>query len=211
MSQNVPMAMTAAWDLQVFLEYGQFYLEPARAEDDPYWDPEASTEANLLPDMDAGDSMDDTEDILLRALGWDGSEYAAPDVAPGIAQGRYTTIVVTPHRDNNDMDLRVELHDGPPPDDLADWQEVFEAAGVAAGPGGMWYHTPTMDSTPLPIPAGTYKIRISGRDFFRPEWSEENDTLHYDDKYRFQLWPDAASSEPVRLKRWDHPESCGHV
>lgn len=188
------MTMTQAWDLQVYLEYGQFELEPTRADDEEYWDPE-----------------DDTQQILLRALGWNGSEYPAPGVAPDIAQGRYTTIVVTPHRGNFDMDLRVEMHDGPPADDSADWQEVFEAGGVTAGPTGIWYHTPTMDSTLLPVPAGTYRIRISGRDFLRPEWNEEDDSGHHDDKYRFQLWPDTASSEPVRLKRWEHPESCGHI
>src|ERR1700710_1828114 len=108
MSQTVPMTLTQAWDLKVFLEYGQFYLEPARADDDPYFDPDDSTEANLLPGMSPGDPEDNTEEILLRALGWNGAESPAPGVAPDIAQGRYTTIVVAPHRGNDDMDLRLE-------------------------------------------------------------------------------------------------------
>lgn len=118
------MTMTQAWDLKVALEYGQFSLETGRAEDMEYWDPE-----------------DDDLEILNQAQGWDGTEYAAPKVAPGIAQGRYTTIVVAPHRDNFDMNLRVEIHDGPPVDDLADWQDVFEAT-VEAGPTGIWYRSP---------------------------------------------------------------------
>ncbi len=186
------MTTTAAWDLKVMLEYGQFYLEPGRVEDEDYWDPE-----------------DDTEAILLRALGWNGTKYAEPDSAPGIAQGRYTTIVSTPHRDNFDMDLRVEMHDNPPADDSADWQEIFEAT-VTAGPTGMWYHTPTLDSTHLDIPAGTYRIRISGTDFLRPEWVDD-DSIGYADRYRFQLLAETQPIAPIRLKRWDHPESCGHV
>lgn len=83
------MTMTVAWDLKVWLEYGQFYLEPSRADDEPYWDP-----------------ADDEVEILHRAF------------APGIARGRYVTVVVTPHRENFDMDLRVELLDDPPADDL---------------------------------------------------------------------------------------------
>lgn len=153
--------------------------------------------------------MDDTEEILLRALGWNGTEYPAPGVAPDIAQGRYTTIVVAPHRDNFDMDLRIEMHDGAPVDDLADWQEIFEAT-ITAGPAGISYQSPTVEGADLPIPAGTCSLRISGRDFLRPEWVDDG-SIGYDDRYRFQFWPETQPIEAVRLKRLDHSESCGHI
>lgn len=192
MSHTVAMTMTQAWDLKVFLEYGQFYLEPGLADDDPYWEP-----------------VDDTSETLQQALGWNGTEYTAHDDAPSIAQGRYSTVVTTPHRDNFDMDLRVEMLDGPAVDDSADWQEIFEAT-VAAGPTGIWYHTPTLDSTRLEIPVGIYRLRISGRDFLRPVWVDDG-SVGYDDKYRFQFWPETQPIASIRLKRWEHPEICGHI
>ena len=174
------MTVIEAWNLKVYLEYGQFYLEPTR----PYT-------------SGPPDPMDDEGEILERAF------------APGIAQGRYVTVVITPHRDNWDMDLQVELLDGPAEDDLAEWLDVFHAT-VDAGPDGIWYHTPTMDSAVLPIPPGKYRIRISGRGFLRPEWVD-GDSIHFDDNYRFQFWPESRPIEPLRLKEWDHPETCGHI
>ncbi len=43
-----------------------------------------------------------------------------------VAGDGWVIVVISPHRNNFDMQVRVERWTGPPPDDLDEWQEAVE-------------------------------------------------------------------------------------
>jgi hypothetical protein len=55
-------------------------------------------------------------------------------------------VVLSPHQANFQMPLRVEVRDRPPPDDLADWPEAFEAH-LEVDPRSLHYSSTTEGST----------------------------------------------------------------
>src|SRR4051794_24983916 len=72
----------------------------------------------------------------------------------GIAQAGTSTVVISPHQNNFAMPLLVEVWDGPPSDDVDEWEEAFEAH-VDVGPEGLVYESPTLDLIDLPVPSGS--------------------------------------------------------
>jgi hypothetical protein len=68
-----------------------------------------------------------------------------------------------PHQNNFEMPLVVERWDTEPPDDLADWQEAFDAV-LPVREDGLYYQPVVVtEQWDLHVPPGTYAVRITGR------------------------------------------------
>jgi hypothetical protein len=107
-------------------------------------------------------------------------------------------LVLSPHQSNFEMPLRIEIWQQPPPDDLDDWQEVFEAP-LDITDAGLTYESPTMNPQWWDVPEGRYATRISGRGFVAHAWTGSGES------WRVQLWPRIDAIEPHRLRAWSPP------
>ena len=88
--------------------------------------------------------------------------------------------------------LVVELHDEAPELDEG-WDHVAEGSlEVTSGE----LYVGFFDFQSLPVKAGTYRVRASGRNLAAADSEESGD-----DRYRVQLWP-AAPAPPQVLKCW---------
>jgi hypothetical protein len=94
---------------------------------------------------------------------------------PGIASATLVLVAQSPHQNNFAMPLRIEVWRQQPPDDLAAWQEVLEAALDVDDAGQLWFESPTMrqhrwppdrtgrDALPSRHPNQTVLARKEGR------------------------------------------------
>jgi hypothetical protein len=168
--------LLSAQDHVVVLDYGQFYLRTYRG-------------PNADPDADLPEIVEIVE-IVGQAIN-----------AEGIAQSPDTLVVLSPHQNNFEMPLRVEVWDAPPPDDTAEWPEAFEAH-LDVRDGGLAYESPTADFTPLEVPPGAYYALITGRGFVARGWPGSTTP---GDSWRIRLWPSAGPQAPRRLSSWPGP------
>ncbi|WP_250006554.1 hypothetical protein [Actinoplanes sp. M2I2] len=120
---------------------------------------------------------------------------------PGIAGDDYGLVVVSPHQNNFEMPFRLEEWDTRPPDDEADWEEVFEGELLVVDEV-LTYFSPTDANETFPVPNGRYAVRISGRGFVNRGWPGSTTP---GDSWRVQLWPAAGEVPARRVKRWRHP------
>jgi hypothetical protein len=119
----------------------------------------------------------------------------------GIAQQGGLVMVVSPHQNNFEMPLRVEVWSRAPAADLEQWEEAFEVhLDVAAY--GLEFNSPTLDFTPLPIPPGSYHALITGRGFIRHGWPGSTPP---GDRWRLQVWPSDGPTGPKRLRGYIEP------
>lgn len=116
-----------------------------------------------------------------------------------IAQERHGLVVLSPHQNNFEMPFRVERWSAPADDDLAQWQEAFEAH-LVVGEYGVTYETPTLDGEGFDVPAGTYHALITGRGFVAHGWPGSTTP---GDEWRMRLWPADEAFEPRRLLAWE--------
>jgi hypothetical protein len=161
------------FDLTVRLDYGQFYLS-------------SPTQAS---------GHDGGED-LLRLVD-------AAVLGQGIAGGEREDflVVVSPHQNNFDMRLRIEVWPTEPPADLDEWQEAF-VAGLVIGSAGLVYASPTMEERTVPVAPGRYAVRIMGRGFVNRGWPGSTTP---GDEWRLQLWPAPSPIHPRRLRASTDP------
>ena len=122
----------------------------------------------------------------------------------GIAQDGGLVVVESPHQNNFEMPLRVEVWDSPAADDLDDWDEAFEAR-LDVAEAGLVYESPTMDFVELVVPPGTYYALITGRGFVASGWPGSTEP---GDRWRIRLWPSETPIAARRLKRWIEPEGA---
>jgi len=115
-----------------------------------------------------------------------------------IAQGEAILVILSPHQNNFEMALTVELWDDEPPDDLADWQEGFQAFLGVDGLG-VFYMSPIETYVDLDVPPGNYQVRIVGRGFINYGWPGSTTP---GDTWRIQFWPSNDIIEPTRIARW---------
>src|SRR5689334_13667120 len=87
----------------------------------------------------------------------------------GIAQRGGLVVVTSPHQNNFEMPLRVEVWTGRPEDDLEMWEEAFEVH-LDVGDDGLLYESPTVDIVSLPVRRGSYHALITGRGFVDIGW-----------------------------------------
>ena len=121
--------------------------------------------------------------------------------ADKIAKRGPLTVIICPHQNNFAMRLSVELWASQPPDDLADWQEVF-VLGVEIDQSGLRYDSaPGFDGiSNIPIPIGTYTMTVAGKGFVTTGWPGLTEP---GDVWSIRLWPDDGTPEnPLHVKRW---------
>jgi hypothetical protein len=121
-----------------------------------------------------------------------------------IAGDAYGVVVCSPHQNNFEMPLRVELWDRKPPDDQTEWEEIFQC-GLVVDDGGLRYQSPPMDQTVFGVPIGNYSVLICGRGFVNHGWPG---SITPGDVWRIQMWPsgDGPVPAPSRIKVWQQPE-----
>ncbi len=112
-----------------------------------------------------------------------------------VAGDGWVIVVISPHRNNFDMQVRVERWTGPPPDDLDEWQEAVEGPLTVEG-GLLWLDSPTMTPVSTPVPDGHYAARVCGRGFVK---RGDTPTTTPGDVWRVQIWP---AVQVRRLRAW---------
>lgn len=125
----------------------------------------------------------------------------------GIAQADGLLVVESPHQNNFEMPLGVEIWDARPDDDLPEWEEVFEAH-LDVGEAGLTFESPTVDLTDIEVGPGSYHVLITGRGFVSRGWPGSTEP---GDQWRIRLWPSDTQLPPRRLKRWSEPPSAEAV
>ena len=121
----------------------------------------------------------------------------------GIAGDAYAVVVCSPHQNNFEMPLRVEVWDREPPGDEADWEEIF-LCGLVVDDGRLSYQSPIDSETVFEVPVGNYAVLICGRGFVNHGWPG---STRPGDVWRVQMWPSAEAPVPSRIKAWQQPES----
>ena len=163
-------------DLTVALDYGQFDLS-------------SPTQA---PGHDGGEDLLTLVDEAVLGRGIAGAE------------GEDFVVVISPHQNNFDMRLRIEVWATEPPVDLDEWQEAF-VAGLVIGSAGLVYASPTMEERTVPVAPGRYAVRIMGRGFVNRGWPGSTTP---GDEWRLQLWPAPSSIRPRRRRAWTGPAAA---
>jgi len=174
--------------------------------DAPCWQNERVTTASPLLVHDAIVALDYGQFSLCGSLERSGDYMSLLEVAlqgEGIAGDNDAVLVCSPHQNNFKMPLRVEVWDHSPPDDQADWEEVFRC-GLVVDDGGLRYESPTLAGTIFDVPAGTYSLLICGRGFVSRGWPGSTTP---GDAWRVQMWPSADRPVPSRVKVWQQPAS----
>ncbi len=120
----------------------------------------------------------------------------------GIAQHDGLVIVLSPHQNNFEMALTLEVWDAPAPGDLAEWEEAFDVH-LDVSAEGIYFESPTLEGTQLPVPAGSYHAVITGRGFVGFGWPGSTTP---GDVWRIRLWPSDGPATPARLRAYAAPE-----
>ncbi len=124
-SGRSPAQKVFEWSGSVAMDYGQFRLM-VRVDSD-----------------DFEDFLDTVDDMAVLNAALDGT---------GIGQYGPVLTVLSPHQNNFEMRLTVEVWDGPVADDIDDWEEVFEAR-LDVDEAVIQYDSPTLDGVAIPVPA----------------------------------------------------------
>jgi hypothetical protein len=124
-------------------------------------DPKLVRREDLVVALDYGQfylhTADNDPDLAVALL------EQAQDAA-GIAQADGLLVVESPHQNNFEMPLGVEIWDARPADYLAGWEEAFEAH-LEVREGGLTYESPTVELTDIEVSPGSYHALITGRGF----------------------------------------------
>jgi Family of unknown function (DUF6042) len=137
-------------------------------------------------------------DFETAGLLWEG----ATDAQPGgtIAHAGAGWLWASTSSADAEHEVRLELHDGPPPDDRAEWDDVMETpylslggtVGLSVMTGGDWD-----EDTLLVGPPGRYRVRVSCRR--QPDTENRGDEEHWPgDTWRLQFWAAPGDDEPPR-------------
>ena len=157
-------------DLEVEIDYGQLYIY------------------SVAPWAD-----DPTNDAMLRAL--DDAQRSGRWV--GVADGLIDLVV--PFRKSFGAPMRIEVWPVPPPSDEDNWDHVVDADFDILN--GHLVFEPSGGLTPIhcdePVPAGSYRARVSGRGYTEAEAGAEGM-----DSYRLRLWPRTNDNPPELRKSW---------
>jgi hypothetical protein len=133
---------------------------------------------------------DGGEDVMTRAME-DGTESRR---FVGYDDG--FVVIQPPSQYNFDAPLRVEVGEGPPPDDRARWDHVVEVPLELPSGRLVFEASGGGPATETAVRPNTYRARISGRDLIAGVGEIEGH-----ESWRVQLWP-ASRSEPTLVKYW---------
>ena len=108
-------------------------------------------------------------------------------------------VVLSPHQNNFEMPIIVQVWHGRPPADRDQWQQVCEGRLRVSATGQVMIASPTMGEAFCEVPEGDYLIEVSGRGFVNYGWPG---TTTPGDVWRIRLWPnDGTEPEPAQM--WD--------
>ncbi|MGK9273154.1 hypothetical protein KXR83_19360 [Williamsia muralis] len=138
---------------------------------------------------DGGDPPANDIELLRRA-------QAHP---PSASDGR-SVLISSPHQNNFDMIIEVQVWDERPPEDRDAWQQVSENLLRIAG-AELMYVSPTMGEASCVVPPGRYLAEVSGRGFVNYGWPGSTQP---GDQWRVRLWP-AGSDRPRPAQQWHQP------
>ncbi|MEV4125289.1 hypothetical protein [Nocardia sp. NPDC049707] len=111
-------------------------------------------------------------------------------------------LVLSPHQNNFEMSITVQVWDDRPPNDRDDWQQVCEGRLRVDSEGALSISSPLgswVDA--CPVPPGDYLIEVGGRGFVNYGWPG---TTTPGDIWRIRLWPDDGG-ELLPHQQWDMP------
>ncbi|MGW6724844.1 hypothetical protein ACWF9G_02970 [Nocardia sp. NPDC055029] len=129
--------------------------------------------------LHGGEGEEDAELSLLEAALAEG---------PSAGDG-HTVVVRSPHQNNFEMPLVVQVWATRPPADDADWQQISEAR-LHIGEYGLNISSPVDTWEAAPVPPGDYIVDIAGTGFVGYGWPG---TTTPGDHWRIRLWPDDGS------------------
>ncbi|MFD4432410.1 hypothetical protein [Nocardia sp. NPDC058497] len=141
--------------------------------------------------LHGGEGEEEAELSLLEAALADG---------PSVGDG-HTVVVLSPHQNNFEMPLAVQVWAARPPADDADWQQISEAR-LHIGEYGLNISSPVDTWEAAPVPQGDYIVDIAGAGFVGYGWPG---TTTPGDHWRIRLWPDDGSVLRQPLV-WNTPE-----
>ncbi|GAF43703.1 hypothetical protein [Rhodococcus wratislaviensis] len=110
-------------------------------------------------------------------------------------------VVLSPHQNNFEMPVAVEVWDTRPPADREEWQQVCEGKLHVSSDGQVVLTSPTDTFTSCEVPGGDYLVEVSGRGFVNYGWPG---TTTPDDVWRIRLWPDDGA-DPRPPQQWNMP------
>jgi hypothetical protein len=112
-----------------------------------------------------------------------------------------TVLILSPHQNNFETAVDVEIWDARPPTDRDLWQQVSEDRMDVDKRGLITLVSPTLNSVDFAIPAGHYVLEASGRGFVNYGWPGSTKP---GDVWRLRLWP-LDGLGPPEPKRWEMP------
>lgn len=133
--------------------------------------------------------------------GWDSSPLLEQAVDAPVAGDGQLLLVLSPHQNNFELELTVEVWDAEPPADADDWQQVVRGWLEVEG-DLLRYESPTMDVHDFDVPSGRYAVEVSGRGFVNygcPGSTTPGDV------WRVRLWPSDVEQPAYAVRTWTDP------
>jgi hypothetical protein len=161
----------------------------------------APFDAQLLEAHDLIMALDYGQFSIATAYDDDVNPVAVLDRAladDGIAQEGPLATLLSPHQNNFEMPLRVEVWSAEPPDDATEWPEAFELH-LEVGEEGVYVDSPTLGGHRVPVPPGSFRALVTGRGFVARGWPGSTTP---GDAWRIRLWPADVAVSPRRLRAW---------
>ena len=119
---------------------------------------------------------------------------------PNAGDGQ-TMVVLSPHQNNFEMQIDVEVFTARPPIDDDQWQQIIEDH-LDIGPDGvLQIDSPTTSPVDCVVPPGSYLVQVSGRGFVNYGWPGGTTP---GDVWRIRLWPNDGTDARAAI-RWDMP------
>ncbi|WP_210729898.1 MULTISPECIES: hypothetical protein [unclassified Rhodococcus (in: high G+C Gram-positive bacteria)] len=119
---------------------------------------------------------------------------------PAAGDGK-TLVILSPHQNNFEMSIDVELFTARPSSDDDQWQQVSEDRLEIGPEGVLQIDSTTMDPVDCAIPPGDYLVQVSGRGFVNYGWPGGTTP---GDVWRIRLWPSDGAEARAAI-RWDMP------
>lgn len=119
---------------------------------------------------------------------------------PNAGDGK-TMVVLSPHQNNFEMQIDVEVFTARPPIDDDQWQQIIEDHLVIGPDGVLQIDSPTTSPVDCVVTPGSYLVQISGRGFVNYGWPGGTTP---GDVWRIRLWP-ADGADARAAIRWDMP------
>jgi hypothetical protein len=130
------------------------------------------------------DSQDDLEELVEDALS-DGT----------IATNQTSAVVLSPHQNNFDMQMAIEVWDQNPPEDRGDWDQVVDLVLEVDQDGFLLLDSPPGgDPHYVAVDPGRYRVEVCGRGFVALGWPGSTEP---GDTWRVRLWPATSTTEDL--------------